>query len=149
MLGAAGLVLWGVGAAKGLHWIGPVVGLGMLAFSVICGGSITLSYAVDCFKVKSSLSHNFDQEADVRQEISGETMMSVVVIRNTLGFAINYAINPWIDGMGLQNCFVTVAMVAFGCTATFLPMIWFGKRMRRASAEKYWEYVVSAGTTHT
>lgn len=74
--------------------------------------------------------------------------MSVVVIRNTIGFAINYAINPWIDGMGLQNCFVTVAMVAFACTMTFLPMIYFGKNLRRASAKKYWEYVASAATTH-
>ena len=51
LLCAAGLILWGVGAANDLSWVGLVFGLGMLAFSVIAGGSITLSYAVDCFKV--------------------------------------------------------------------------------------------------
>lgn len=54
LLCAAGLILWGVGAARGVHWFGLIVGLGMLAFSVICGGSLTLSYDVDCFKVSHS-----------------------------------------------------------------------------------------------
>lgn len=51
ILCSSGLILWGVGAARGLHWFGLIVGLGMLAFSVISGGSLTLSYDVDCFKV--------------------------------------------------------------------------------------------------
>ncbi|TVY42520.1 putative MFS-type transporter, partial [Lachnellula occidentalis] len=132
ILCAAGLILWGVGAARGVHWFGLIVGLGMLAFSVICGGSISLSYDVDCFK-----------------EIAGESMISVIVIRNTLGFAVSYGINPWINGMGLQNCFVTVAMVALACTFTFVPMIFFGKSLRKLSAKKYWEYVAtSAAPSH-
>lgn len=53
ILCSAGLILWGVGSAQGISWGGTIVGLGMLAFSVICGGSITLSYAVDSFKVRS------------------------------------------------------------------------------------------------
>ncbi|KAJ4367292.1 hypothetical protein N0V83_006873 [Neocucurbitaria cava] len=126
VLSAAGLILWGVGSANDAHWSGTIIGLGMLAFSVICGGSITLSYAVDCFK-----------------EISGEAMTSVIIIRNTLGFAVSYAINPWIDAMGIQNCFITVAMVALVCTFTFLPMVFIGKRLRKHSAPKYWEYIAT------
>lgn len=55
---SAGLILWGVGAARGVHWFGPIVGLGLLAFSVVCGGSIALSYDVDCFKVCSLNPHD-------------------------------------------------------------------------------------------
>lgn len=51
LLCATGLILWGVGAARGIHWFGVIVGLGMLAFSVLCGGGLTLSYGVDCFEV--------------------------------------------------------------------------------------------------
>ncbi|GME66035.1 hypothetical protein GTA08_BOTSDO07971 [Neofusicoccum parvum] len=131
VLCAAGLILWGVGAAREVHWFGLIFGLGMLAFSVVCGGSITLSYDVDCFK-----------------EISGESMISVIIIRNTLGFAVSYGINPWIDHMGLQNCFITVAMVALACTYTFLPMVWYGKQLRRFSAKKYWEYVATSVVSH-
>jgi hypothetical protein len=68
-------------------------------------------------------------------------MISIMIIRNTLGFAINYAIDPWIDAMGVQNCFITVAMVALVCTFTFVPVVVFGKRIRKFSAPKYWEYV--------
>lgn len=75
--------------------------------------------------------------------------MSIVIIRNTMGFAINYAINPWINGMGLQNCFVSVAMVALACTMSFLPMVYVGKSLRRASAKRYWDYIATAATTHS
>jgi hypothetical protein len=68
-------------------------------------------------------------------------MVSVIIIRNTLGFAFSYAINPWIDSLGLQNCFISVAMISLGCTLTFLLMIVFGKRLRILSAGKYWKYV--------
>ncbi|KAK7553494.1 major facilitator superfamily protein [Phyllosticta paracitricarpa] len=128
---SAGLILWGVGAARGVHWFGPIVGLGLLAFSVVCGGSIALSYDVDCFK-----------------EIAGESMISVIIIRNTLGFAVSWGINPWIDSLGLQNCFISVSMVALVCTATFLPMVKYGKALRRWSTQKYWEYVATSIAPH-
>jgi hypothetical protein len=83
--------------------MGLIIGLGMLTFGVVCGGSIALSYNVDCFK-----------------ETAGDSMVTVIIVRNTLGFAFSYAINPWINTSGLQNCFVAVAMVALGCTGTFL-----------------------------
>lgn len=51
VLCTAGLILWGVGASRRVHWFGPIVRLELLAFSAICGGSLTLSYDVDCFKV--------------------------------------------------------------------------------------------------
>ena len=75
-------------------------------------------------------------------------MISVIIIRNTLGFAVSYGINPWINGMGLQNCFITVAMVALVCTFTFVPMIFIGKKLRRFSAKKYWEYVATSAAPH-
>lgn len=124
---AAGLILWGVGAYHDVHWVGLIFGLGMLVFGLIVGGSIGLSYAVDCFK-----------------EISGESMAAVIVIRNTIGFGFSYAITPWYTNMGLQNCFITAAMVSLACTATFLLVVWKGKDLRRFSAGKYWEYVASS-----
>lgn len=84
-----------------------------------------------------------------KKEIAGESLISVIIIRNTLGFAVSYGIDPWINGMGLQNCFITVSMVALVCTFTFLPMIFVGKKLRRFSTKKYWEYVAtSAAPAH-
>lgn len=127
ILSCAGLITWGVGAHHGVHWIGLVFGLGMLVFGLIVGGSIGISYAVDCFK-----------------EIGGESMASVMVIRNTIGFGFSYAITPWYTDMGLQDCFITAGFVSLACMATFLLMIWKGKTLRRLSAKTYWEYVESS-----
>lgn len=124
---AAGLILWGVGAYHDVHWVGLIFGLGMLVFGLIVGGSIGLSYAVDCFK-----------------EISGESMAAVIVIRNTIGFGFSYAITPWYTNMGLQDCFVTAGMVSLACSATFFFILWKGKDLRRYSAETYWRYVATS-----
>lgn len=70
--------------------------------------------------------------------------MTVIIIGNSLGFAVSYAINPWIETMGLRNCFITVAIVALGCIFTFLPVVYFGKKWRKASAAKYLESLLQA-----
>ncbi|GKT49682.1 putative MFS-type transporter [Colletotrichum spaethianum] len=49
IISAAGLITWGVGAYHNVHWVGLVFGLGMLTFGVVTGGSIAVSYNVDCF----------------------------------------------------------------------------------------------------
>jgi MFS family permease len=123
VLSCVGLIVWGVGAQQHIHWAGLAIGLGILTFSVVAGGSMALSYNVDCFK-----------------DISGDTTSSVIVIRNTLGFAISYGITPWYTNMGLQNCFIMAGFLSLACTATFLVMIWKGKALRARSAERYWRY---------
>ncbi|KAL7791414.1 major facilitator superfamily protein [Trichoderma ceciliae] len=123
VLSCVGLIVWGVGAYHDVHWAGLAVGLGILTFSCVAGGSIALSYNVDCFK-----------------DMSGESTASVIIIRNTIGFAISYGITPWYTNMGLQNCFIMAGFLSLGCTSTFLLMIWKGKALRRRCARKYWNY---------
>ncbi|KAH7467006.1 Uncharacterized protein HZ326_18493 [Fusarium oxysporum f. sp. albedinis] len=123
-LSCVGLIVWGVGADNDIHWAGLAVGLMVLTFSCVTGGSIALSYNVDCFK-----------------DISGDTTTSIIIIRNTLGFAISYGITPWYVNMGLQNCFIMAGFLSLGCTSTFLFMIWKGKSLRRHAAPRYWDHV--------
>ncbi|RKU48800.1 hypothetical protein DL546_006107 [Coniochaeta pulveracea] len=122
-LSCIGLIVWGVGAEHHIHWAGLAVGLGILTFSCVAGGSVALSYNIDCFK-----------------EISGESTTSIIVIRNTLGFAISYGITPWYTNMGLQDCFIMAGFLSLACTLTFLLMVWKGKELRKRSAERYWRY---------
>ena len=124
LLSAGGMVLWGVGGSHGVHFMGLIFGVGFVTFGVVCGGAIALAYAVDCFK-----------------EVAGESMVTVIIIRNTLGFAFSWAINPWLDSLGQQNCFISVSMIALACNASFLIMVLLGKRMRKFSARQYWNYV--------
>ncbi|RFU24082.1 hypothetical protein B7463_g12253, partial [Scytalidium lignicola] len=122
-----GLIVWGVGAAHQIHWIGLMFGIGMLTFSVVCGGATALSYNVDCFK-----------------DLAGETLIAVIIVRNTLGFGFSYAITPWVDNQGLIRTFVAVGMVALAATLTFLIMVYAGKRLRRFSAKRYYAYVATS-----
>lgn len=122
ILSCVGLITWGVGAAHDVHWAGLAVALGILTFSVVTGGSVALSYNVDCFK-----------------DISHESTTAIIIVRNTLGFAISYGITPWYTNMGLQNCFIMAGFLSLGCTGTFLFMIWKGKDLRRWSAPRYWK----------
>lgn len=103
-----------------------MVGLGMVSFSVICSGSISIAYTVDYFK-----------------EIRGESMITIIFICSTVGFAFGYAINPWIDNLGLRDCFISVSMIALGCNFTFLAIVACGKRLRKLSARKYWQWVAA------
>ena len=128
---AAGLVLWGVGADRQVHWFGLVVGLAMMTFGCVTGGAIAVSYNVDCYK-----------------EMGGESTVSVMMMRNTIGFGFSYAITPWYTNMGLQNCFVTAAMVSIVCTMSFLGMVKYGKRLRRASTDRYLAYIAKMKKTN-
>ncbi|KAH6661539.1 major facilitator superfamily protein, partial [Plectosphaerella plurivora] len=127
VVGAGGLLLWGVGADHGLHWIGLAFGLALMNFAIVAGGGIAVSYNVDCFK-----------------EIGGETMVSVMIIRNTIGFAFGYAITPWYTNMGLTNCFIMAACLCIAFNASFLLMLKWGKGLRKRSAQKGYDYLASA-----
>jgi MFS family permease len=131
IMSAAGLITWGVGAYHDAHWVGLVFGLGMLTFGCVTGGSIAVSYNADCLK-----------------EIAGETTVSVMLIRNTIGFGFSYAITPWWTSQGLQDCFITAGVVSLVCTFTFLVMIVWGKRLRRWSIPAHRQFTATAVMLH-
>ncbi|GBE86769.1 hypothetical protein SCP_1000110 [Sparassis crispa] len=125
------LILWGVGAAKGVNWFGLVVGMGMISCSTGIGSSLSLGFALDSYK-----------------DLSGEVMMAVIIVRNTLSFAIGYGITPWLH-IGYQNTFISAAFVGLAITMTFLVVIRWGKSWRARSSKAYWAYVASgAGVAH-
>lgn len=69
----ASLILWGVGAAHHVHWFGLVFAMAMLAWTVTCGLMLSINYLVDTYP-----------------EIAGDAMTSIILVRNTMSFAINY-----------------------------------------------------------
>lgn len=124
LLGAAGFILWGVGADHDIHYMGLIIGVGLVEMMVVAGGSTAMAYDIDCFK-----------------ELAGETMILVIVIRNTLGFGMSYGITPWLTSQGYTKTFVAVGMLALVCNYSFLAFAAFGKRMRKFSATKYWQFL--------
>ncbi|GAB1212822.1 hypothetical protein ATERTT37_001970 [Aspergillus terreus] len=119
------LILWGVGAAHEIHWFGLLVAMCVLASANTCGVTLSVNYLVDSYS-----------------EVSGDAMSSIILVRNTMSFAFNYGITPWIENLGYQNCFISAAFIGVACSAVFLFMIKYGKTFRTRSRAKYWDIVV-------
>ena len=116
----AGLILYGVTSAHGLPWIAPIIGTGLVGFGLSVGGTVTMSYILDCYPL-----------------LDTQVITTIILIRNIVGFGITWGIQPWIAGMGQQNTFIFVGALSFVVTAAALLFIAFGKSMRRSTAARY------------
>ncbi|KAF1982337.1 serine/threonine kinase 16 [Aulographum hederae CBS 113979] len=119
-----GLILWGVGAAYAIPWPGPVIAMAIIAFTNTLGVQLSVSYAIDSYRM-----------------LGGEAIVSVILVRNTMSFAVSYGITPWVDGMGLQNAFVTAGMVGLAQVLTVGAFLWWGKGLREKSRGRYGMFV--------
>ncbi|RMY66833.1 hypothetical protein D0862_15149 [Hortaea werneckii] len=130
----ASLILWGVGAAHGIHWFGLIVAMFGTAFCNTAGITLSVNYLVDSY-----------------HEISGDGMTTVMLIRNTMSFAIGYGITPWVENLGYEDCFISAAFIGLAIGAVFLLMTWKGKRLREMHRTRYWNLVqkhINMGMMH-
>lgn len=68
ILHPVGCFLYGIGAAHKIHWVGLAFGIGLVSLSLPMGSNIGLVYVIDSYK-----------------EVAGESMTTVILIRNTIG----------------------------------------------------------------
>ncbi|CAG8960227.1 hypothetical protein HYFRA_00012745 [Hymenoscyphus fraxineus] len=120
VFGPMSLILWGVGAANSIHWFGLVAAEFLLGVSITITIPIACNYAIDTY-----------------QQLGGEALVAVVIVRNTMSFAIGYGITPWIEHTGIQNTFIAAAFIGLAETLVFLVFVKFGKRFRRDSKKRY------------
>lgn len=116
----AGLFLWGLGAAHSIHWIGLCFGGLSLGFAIVLAGVFPISYTVDSYR-----------------GISFSAVTSLILVRNSMSFAFNYGITPWINAQGLSRTFVVAGVLSIVTGLTFLLPIWKGKKLRKVSASRY------------
>ncbi|KAI1471002.1 MFS general substrate transporter [Daldinia caldariorum] len=130
----ASLILWGVGAAFQVHWFALIVAMGTTAFANTMGVTLSVSYLIDTYR-----------------DISGDALTTCILIRNTMSFAIGYGITPWLDNLGYQNCFISLAFIGLAICCVFLVMIKWGKKFREAKRLDYWREVrkrIELGLVH-
>lgn len=118
------LILWGVGAAHHIHWFGLIFGMGVIAASNSIGIQLSVTYAIDSYK-----------------DLSGEAMVTVIIIRNTMSFAMGYGITPWVTNMGYQNAFIVAAFAGLAQVLTFLAVVKWGKSWRNNTKARYYKFV--------
>ncbi|KAL2820699.1 hypothetical protein BJX63DRAFT_280885 [Aspergillus granulosus] len=85
---------------------------------------VALNCVIDCYK-----------------EAASEAIVAVILIRNTMGFVITYAVPPMISSIGLQNAFILVGCLSSAIWATSFLVIWVGKSWRAHSSQMYWRTV--------
>ncbi|KAM0341697.1 hypothetical protein ACHAPU_009945 [Fusarium lateritium] len=121
---AGGIIMFGVTAARGMHWIYPSIGGAFFAFGLGANGDMTFTLVIDCYR-----------------ELTAETFIGIAFMRNAISVAIPFAIVPWMNTMGLSNMFIMCGMFAFAIGSLFVPMIIWGKKIRTTLAPKYWKLV--------
>ncbi|KAF4345039.1 transporter hol1 [Fusarium beomiforme] len=120
----ASLILWGVGAQHCVHWFGLIFSMCTLSVTSVMGLIISINYLIDSY-----------------YDLSGDAIVTIILVRNTMSFAIGYGITTWITNMGYQNCFVSAAFIALAACSACFVMIKFGKVLRQRTAHKYHEIV--------
>ncbi|RSL86545.1 hypothetical protein CEP51_002742 [Fusarium floridanum] len=119
-----GMILWGVGAAHQIHWVGMMFAMGALGAAITIGCQLPISYCIDCYR-----------------DLGSDAIVTVILIRNTMSFAIGYGVTPWVTNMGYQNAFLVAAFTALAQLSLFLVFIRWGRHFRKASVSRYWKYV--------
>lgn len=114
------MIQWGVGAAHGIHWFGLVFAMGLIGLSCSVAAQLPISYCIDSYK-----------------DLGADAIVSVIIIRNTMSFAIGYGVTPWVVNLGYQNAFLIAAFAGLAQVLTPILFVKWGPRMRAASAEQY------------
>ncbi|KAI6795222.1 hypothetical protein KC350_g17063 [Hortaea werneckii] len=121
------LFLYGLGVTYNIHWFGLVFSQGCLAVVSALSVAGALGYAISSYP-----------------ELSGDMVTTCILIRNTLSFAINYGITPWVNNMGYRDTFIMAGCIAFAWNASFAVFIQYGRKLRESSAKRYYRHVEAA-----
>lgn len=79
------------------------------------------------------------QIADLLQ-IVGDALIAVVFVRNGLAMVIRFCFTDWIYGMGIQNTFILIGVIALVTAVLPAVLMICGKRARMKTAGKYRVY---------
>ena len=87
VLGPCGLLMFGIGAQKQMHWIVLFIGFGMISI-VPAAPSIAMTYVMDSYF-----------------EVAAEGLLVVNGVKNTVAFAFSYGFIPWTSKVGYSTVF--------------------------------------------
>ena len=121
------LLLWGVGAYHQVEVFGLVFSEFLTGLTVTVAAQLSVSYCIDSYK-----------------DLGADAIVSVVLIRNSMSFAIGYGVTPWVTNLGLQTAYIIAAFAGMGAILTVFPMIKYGPSLRARSRARYFKLVKEA-----
>ncbi|QGI99130.1 hypothetical protein CEK26_012199 [Fusarium fujikuroi] len=117
---SGGFVMFGITAAKGMHWIYPSIGSAIFGFGLGGLSDVALCVTIDSY-----------------QAITGEAFIGVAFMRNAFSIAISFSLVPWLDAQGLQNMTIVMGLWALAMAFLHVPMMIWGKRIREKTETSY------------
>ncbi|KAL3444561.1 major facilitator superfamily domain-containing protein [Aspergillus insuetus] len=114
------MILFGIGLHRGLHWAILAFAQGLFGFGFITAADVALTYLSDCYP-----------------DILADALIAVVFIRNGFAATVRFAFTAWLEGMGLQNTFILIGMIALVSAVVPVCLLFFGKSARVRTAERY------------
>lgn len=118
------LIIWGFGASRGFHAGWLILAMGLIGGSGTVCATASVTYAIDSYR-----------------DIASDSMVTLIIIRNLVGFCVSYGITSWVQNEGLERCFGEATGLCVGCILPMFAVIWFGKRWRVNTKERYWKMV--------
>ncbi|CAK7213470.1 hypothetical protein SBRCBS47491_001810 [Sporothrix bragantina] len=125
--GPLSLILYGVGVGHQLHWICPVIGLGLLNFTIVQAANISVVYMIDCYR-----------------PVAGEVTMTQYTFKSLFGFLLSFYTNDWIAQSGYINAFGEMASISAAVFLCSFIFYFYGKKMRNSS----WHWPVMRKFVH-
>lgn len=134
LLVPVGLVMFGAGVNNSLHWIVPVIGVGLVGVALTGIGSIIQPYLMDsytpvlfdCLVVSLLSLDSTITSLTVWQTFNG--------FKNLVSFAVGFAVVPWIEQNGIVTVFCVLAALVFAIDASVVVIYWHGKKFRQRDA---------------
>lgn len=118
------LILYGLAITYHVHWIALVITQLTISINAALAVAGALNYAISSYP-----------------ELSGDMVTTCVLIRNTLSFAINFGITPWLNNDGYLVVYCCMGGIGLVWNSTLFIMTKWGRSLRERTAEKYWRDV--------
>jgi len=111
-----GLVLYGAGLQYKFHFMVPIVGLGLVAFSGGQGINISFVYTLDAYG-----------------PVKGEVVITQLAFTSIISFGLSATTNSWIARDGELVALGEMAAITAFVLLLAIPMFFWGARLRRWS----------------
>ncbi|RKL44849.1 hypothetical protein BFJ72_g3500 [Fusarium proliferatum] len=121
------MILYGLGVTYKWHWMVLVITQVFMAMNAALCVAGALNYAIGSY-----------------MELSGSMVTTCVLIRNTMSFATNFGVTPWLKATNYMVVYLTVAGIGLLWNASLFIMTRYGKAMREWTAQRYWRDVERA-----
>ncbi|KAL4901062.1 hypothetical protein BDW74DRAFT_88055 [Aspergillus multicolor] len=113
VIGPGGLLIFGLCISHQTHWIGPAVGYAMQAFGVAAISNVAVTYCLDCYK-----------------PLTGEALVIIFVIRNTIGMLLSLYAADWISEQGPAAVFGEMTAIQAASILLAIPLFFWGGPLR-------------------